>query len=169
MAGTSSVSASWELKLDVTDTLDVDLDLTSSDPRVLHSISGSSGTLTASTTPPATKVSSDTRALSAGADAIDLTAAPGRDGGTVAMTGLKVQLVKIACPSTNTAGVKFAPGASNGYALFGHAAGEVTVLPGCEMCFYWADQLADVAVGAKAIDVSSTDLDAAYSIIIVAG
>jgi len=165
-----TISAAWELKCDVTVTLDLGLDLDSATPpRTVLAIDGSYGTITAGSAVPATKAFSDTRALAAGADALDLTALPDRDGKTQDLSGLKPQLVKIKAAGTNTAAIVFKPAAADGYNLFGDADGQVTVPPGCEALFYWNDKLADVGAGAKAVEAASADADAGYSIIIVAG
>jgi len=68
-----TISAAWELKCDVTVTLDLGLDLDSATPpRTVLAIDGSYGTITAGSAVPATKAFSDTRALAAGADALEL-------------------------------------------------------------------------------------------------
>ena len=64
-----SVSAEYNLKCKVTDTPALSLDL-ASDPSFDHEISSSSGTLTASSTVPATTVWSDSRTLTAGRRAV---------------------------------------------------------------------------------------------------
>ena len=71
----------------------------------------------------------------------------GPQGVTVDFTGLKVQLIKLACPTTNTAGITVDRGASNAYNLFGadnNSAEQVEILPGCATMFYHNDKLEDV-------------------------
>lgn len=168
---THAVSVSYNLQLDVLETLDLALDLGVGTPRVTHQIASpaAAGTLNATSTPVASQVASDAGALTAGAATIDLTAAPSRDGGTVDLTGLKVQAVKIACPATNTAAVVVAVGASNGYHLFGDGDGQIAIPAGGQVLFIAPEGLPDVGAAACEIDLASADADAAYSIILVAG
>ncbi len=60
-------------------------------------------------------------------------------------------------------------GAANPYNLFGDANGEITLAPDARAVLYFAAGLPDVAGGAKEIDVSSSDVDAKYDIIMAAG
>lgn len=164
-----SVEASYNLYLRVVETLALAQDLAVNPSQTL-TLGDVKGTLTSSTTVPATKAWSDTRGLGDGADSIDLTAlARGSDLSNVDFTGLKVQLVIIAAAAANTAGIVFKDGAANPYLLFGDASGQVTLLPGTSCLLHWPDKLADVAAGAKEVDMTSTDLDAIYSMILVAG
>ena len=168
---THAVSVSWAAQLDVLETLALALDLESGTPKVTHQIStpAASGNMNATSSPAATQVVSDTRTLTAGADTIDLTAAPTRDGGTIDLSGLKVQAVKIVAKSTNTAVLIVKPGAANGYNLFGDADGQIAIPVGGQVLFVAPEGLADVAAADAEIDVASTDTDAIYSIILVAG
>lgn len=168
-----SVSAVWDAKLSVLETVDLAMDLVASDPSFTHSTGSVEATINASSTVPATKVWSDTGALVAGVATLDLTALThGTLNGTattVTFSGLKVQLVKIECPSTNTASLKVAMGAANGYNIFGATTGEMDIPQGGSLLFYGSDKLDDVSGTDKTIDLSSTHLTAAYNIILVAG
>jgi hypothetical protein len=163
-----AITAKYALLLDVEETLAMGLDL-ADDPTAKHTIPGSFGSLVATTTVPATKVISDTRSLTAGADTIDLTNMGGPYNTTVTFAALKVQLLKIKADATNSDPIVFDKGASNGYELFGDANGQITLDAGCEALFFFNESLADVSGSAKTIDVSSVDTNASYSIILVAG
>ncbi len=162
-----TVSARVNPELSVTLTMDPALDLGDGSPATTIKTGDTATTLNASSTPPATKVASDERALVAGADALDLTAAPGRDGGTVDFTGLKVQAIKIVADAGNAGPITFAKGSSNGYELYG-SSWTFDVQPGGKHVQTFEDQAPDVGAAAKAIDVSGTGTDS-YKIIIVAG
>ena len=165
-----SSSAAYDLKLTVTETIDVGLDLASNKEHQ-HKITSpaASGTLTSSTTVPVTKTFSDTFTLSSGSSTLDLTALVRDNLPNVDMTGLKVQLFKVACPSTNTAAVVVADGSSNGYEVYGDANGQVTVHQGGQDLRFVPDKLDDVAAADKTIDFTSADTDATVSVIICAG
>ena len=150
--------------LEAVETVPGPLDL-AANPSTRHRITGCHGEFDGDSTVPATKVWSDDRTLSAGADALDLTSlARGGDLAAVDATGLKLQGVKVACPATNTADVLLTTGAANGYTV-----GTVRVTPGGHHLAWFADGLADVAADAKTIDVTSGDDDAAYKVLLVFG
>lgn len=115
-----SVSAKWESKLTVDETLELGLDNVA-DPEITHQLESDSGTLDASSDPKAIKAWSAQVALSGGAAALDLTALDG--GSELAdrdFTGLKLQLIKLACPVGNSVGITFErKDASTGYNPFG--------------------------------------------------
>lgn len=166
-----AVTVNFIQELKAEESISLGLDLVSN-PTVTHQIGDNgrtSGTLTASTVVPATKAWSDTRTLSAGADALDLTALVFGNLANVTFSGLKVQNIKIKAAATNTSPIVVKPAASNGYNLFGDADGQVTLGAGAEVQVYNPDTLADVGGSAKAVDVTSADVDAIYSIILVAG
>lgn len=163
-----SVNAKYDFKLTVEETPALSEDL-ADDPTIVQKMTGANGTLTASSTVPATKSWADQRQLSAGADSLDLTALVNSARDNIDMTGLKVQLLKIKAAAENANAIKFDVGSSNGYNIFGSATSEVSVPPGGMIMLYGADGLPDVAAGAKAIDISSSDVDAIYDIQIVAG
>lgn len=164
-----AVTVSYNLFLRVTETLALAQDL-AANPDQLLTLGDIKGTLTSSTSVPATKAWSDTRGLTAGTDSIDLTALTrGSDLSDVDFTGLKVQLLIIQTAAANTADVVFKDGASNAYLLFGDASGQITLPAGTSAMFYLADKLADVSASVKQVDISSSDADAIYSMILVAG
>jgi len=162
-------SASYELKLVVTETKDFGLDL-AGNPTITHTAGTDSGTLTASTTPPATKTWSDTRALVAGADTFDLYALAGPLSTIITFNTLKVQMVKIVCPTTNSAAMTFASGDANPYNLFGVAAGTdtVTLKPGDKIELIRYDTGQDCSNVVRNVKVTGTGTDS-YHIILVAG
>ena len=130
-----SVTANWALKCDVAETLTASVDAAAS-PVVNHNAFSSKGTLTATSTVPATKVSAEEIALTAGAYTIDLSALTGTNGATVNGNGLKVQLFKFKNLGTGTAAaMTLTVGAANGYDLKGAAWSE-TVSAGQETLFY---------------------------------
>ena len=161
-----TVSAAYDLKLIVTETPALALDL-AANPDIIHQITGFAGTLNASTSVTAAAVISDTITLTAGAHTIDLTAFTRTTLAAVDFTGTKVKLYKISTAAANTAVVTFATGAANGYALFG-TAGTVILGPGECVYGYRAAQAATVSSTVKNIDVSSSDTDAIFSIVLVA-
>ena len=164
-------TAKYDFGLTVEEVKDLGLDNVA-DPTITHTLGSHAATLTASTTPPVTKTYSDELALVAGAATIDLQALPSSESTTLDFTGLKVQLVKITAPSTNTAEVTFDVGAANGYNLFGatNATDEsVAVPPGGVQMFKYTDDLEDVDATHSDVDVSSSDVDATFDIMLVAG
>lgn len=162
-----SVTASFNLDLKADEVLALGLDNVT-DPTLRHAVV-TSGTLTGSTSVPSTKAFSDQRSLAAGTDTLDLTALVGALSSAIDMTGLKVQLVKIVAAIANTEDIVIADTAATGYFIFGDASGQVTLPPGGSIMLFGNEGLPDVGAGAKDIDVTSSDLDAIYDIIIVAG
>lgn len=115
----ANVSATYDLKLSVAETVAVGLDH-AADPTTPHELTEHRATLNGTTTPAVTKVFSGTVTLTAGQASLDLTSLTGPSSTTVDFTGLKVQLVKLACPTTNTAGITVdAKDGTTGYNLFG--------------------------------------------------
>lgn len=155
MANTSTVSAAYSSTISVTETFSA---ANTVDNSILVNGISESGTLTASTTVPATKQTQYTLTMSGGTGTIDLTALPGLNvNETVDCTGLKVQLLKLKVPITNANAVTVAKGGSNGYGL--STAGttwSVPLSPGQSMLFYLADLSPDVGSGAKNLDVTGT-------------
>lgn len=129
-----------------------------------------SGTIDATTSVAATKVISAQVSLSAGAASMDLISNTyGWGGAAVTFSGLKVQLAFFQNLSTNTAAVTIADGATNGLNIFGDSSGQITLGIGAWAFFYNADRLDDVGASDKTIDFSSSDVDAAVNVILVAG
>jgi hypothetical protein len=165
-----SVSALYVMKLIATETPALGLD-NADDVPFDHDIGVTNGTLTASSTVPATKAYSDDINLVAGQATIDLSNLGGPISSTVDFTGLKVQLVYITCPATNTGGITFDVGSSNGYNLFGadSASNEsVEVMPGGAVFAYHPNNAQDVGAADEEIDVTGTGTEA-FSILLVAG
>lgn len=168
----ASVTAHYDLKLDVEEVLALSLDLADDVPHTHKTDETTRGTLTATTTPAVSKVFSKSVNLSSGAGSLDLTSLTGPAGTTVDFTGLKVHLVKLACPSTNTAGITVDRAASTAYNLFGAdnaSAEQVEVLPGASLLFYHGnDQTEDVDATHKDVQLAGTGSEA-IEVILVAG
>jgi len=120
--------------------------------RITHDQYNTSTTLGAATTPPATEAYSATLALVAGTLTIDLTALTAFNGRTLDATGLKLQAIKLNVLGANELTV--APGASNGYPLFG-GTNEVDLPAGSEILLFFNDGLPDVASGDRTITFST--------------
>lgn len=129
--------------------------------------------LTSSTTPAITKVYAQQLALTAGAATVNLTALTDGLGAAMTMVGLKVQFVAFAnkpvsgAANTDTLNVKI--GGTDGYAIFGDAASEITLAIGGWCVFYNPEGCPDVATDVDQIDVSSSDTDADFIVMIAAG
>lgn len=168
----AAVTAHYDIKLEVEETLAISQDLATDETTFTHKTTLTTrDTLNASSTPAATKTFSDSLNLSAGAATLDLTSLTGPSAVTVDFTGLKVHLVKLACPTTNTVGITVDRGASNAYNLFGEdnsSAEQVEVLPGCSMMFYMNDKTADVSASVKDVQFAGTGTES-IEIILVAG
>ena len=170
----ASVSARYNLDLRVTETLGLGLDLAADGLGVVQTIAGFSGTLHGASTVPATMVFSDTRTLAAGTDTLDLTALTKSSILTaITMTGLRVRLLMISTAAANTSPIVVAKGASNGYFVWGATSDQVTIggagtLPSA-ILLYAGQGCPAVSSSAKNITITSSDTDAIYSVIIVAG
>jgi len=162
-----SVELTYDLKISVAETPALSLD-SGTDPTITRATT-TSGKWTGSTSTPVTKNIILTDALTAGTATIDLTSMTDGVLGTKDFTGLKVQAYKITNPSTNTAALLVEDGATNGYNIFGAATRAVSVLLGQVVASVIPDQMADVSATVKTIDLTSTDLDADYTIELVAG
>jgi hypothetical protein len=117
----------------------------------------SSGTYTAASTVPVTKLASFNQALSGGAATIDLSALPGLSADeTVNFSGLKVQFAKFRNKSTNANNITLVKGGSNGWCPISTTSWTVTLGPGQEVTLALAESSADVGSGAKEIDLTGT-------------
>lgn len=115
MANTSTVSATWAQTLSVIETFSV---ANAADNTLLVNGISQGGTLTASTTPAATKQSQWTVTLSGGAATIDLTAIPGLNvNETIDGSGLKVRVLQFYAPAANANVITVSKAVSNGYGL----------------------------------------------------
>ncbi len=149
----AAVSASFQLKCNVTETLGLGLDHPT-DPNILHQVGTTAdATISGSSTVPATKAYTDTIALVGGTAMIDLQSLPGPLSTTLNFTGLKIQLVKFVNPAGNTNPINIKAGAASAYNILGNVDGEVTLEPGCSFLGYFADTLPDVAAAVSEIDV----------------
>lgn len=165
-----TVEAKFELKLDVDETLELGQDHVT-DPEVTDTLGTDDGTLNALSTPPATKRFSDQISLSTGSGSLDLTSLAGPLSTTVDFTGLKVQLVKLKCPSGNTAAIEVVTAGANGYNLFGltnATAEKVSIPPGGAAEFFCNDKLEDVDATHKGITLTGTGTES-ISVQLVAG
>lgn len=114
--------------------------------------------------PPISKAVVSEITLTAGAVTIDFTALTGANGAAVDATGLKLQYIAIINKAANAA-LSIVAGATNGYSL-GHASARYD-LPGHASNTSWIqqkfnDDLADVAAGAKTLDVTGTGTQSFY-------
>ena len=158
-----AVSVAYGFKLHTTETLEVGVAGVQSS-QVIHSNYDESATLTATTTPPVTKIVTFLLTLTAGAATINLAALIGVNGATYDLTGLRVQFLRIKNLSTaNT--MTFSEGAANGIALVGLP--EVIPFGGIVQKFY-NDSAPDIAAGDRTIDVTGTGTDTA-EVTIIAG
>lgn len=140
------------------------------DPSLVHNLGLAKLTLTPTSTPAISKAWSKRVALSSGSLTLDLTAlSRGSALDAVDLTGLKVQAALFSAPSTNTDTVLIEEGATNGYAVFGDATGEIRLAAGGSCCFYNPEGNEDVGASALAIDFTSSDVDANVDILLVAG
>ena len=115
----AAVSATYDLKLSVSETIALGL-THAADPTTSHELTQHRATLNGTSTPPVTKTYSGTVMLTAGQASLDLTSLTGPCSETRDFTGLKVQLIKLACPTANTAGITVAAkDSTTGYNLFG--------------------------------------------------
>lgn len=166
----ASVSAEYQLKCEVRETLALGLDK-ADDPSFVHSLDSPGSTLNASSTPPATKVFSDTVALVAGTKTLDLTALAGPASTSIDFTGLKVQIIAFRCPTGNTLPILVQKGAANAYNLLGadNASAEtLEVLPGDGLLLYRHDTLEDVDATHKDIKFTGNGTET-IDVILVAG
>lgn len=168
----AAVTAHWNMRLQVEETIALSEDLAQADPTYVHDIGGTRGTLNAASTPAVTKTFSDTINLVDDAATLDLTSLSGPAGTTVDFTDLKVHVVKLSCPSSNTAGITVDRGAANAYNLFGAdnaSAEQVEVLPGATHMFYHGDdQTEGVDATHSDVQFAGTGTEA-ISVMLVAG
>jgi len=160
-----SVSVNYKLRISTTETL-VSGVVAAANPVVLLDQFDLTGTLNSGTSPPATKAAYFSKALTAGAGTIDLTALTGA-GGAVDGTGLKVQLFRLSNPIANANGVTISHAASNSYGLWGSTY-SVTLQPGESVQWLGNDTAPDVAGGAKNILLTGTGSQA-FNVSIVMG
>lgn len=120
---------------------------------LVHSAFSTTKNLDATSTPAVSKCAYLTKALVAGAGTIDLTALP-HNGGTVDLTGLRVEVLKFK-NKTGNAVMTISEGASNGYEALGNA-WSIKLLAGQEATFFLNDAAPVVSGTLKTIDVAGT-------------
>ena len=168
-------TATYDFGLTVVDNADVDI-ATSFNPNLTHWIEqgspvagGTALVLTPTTVPAIAQIYGDALSLSGGALTLDLTALDQGNLPDIDMTGEKIQIFKIVANVNNTAQIKVKKGAANGYNIFQSGSSEIELGAGACVLFYAPEHLPDIAAGAKTIDFSSTDVNAALQILIVSG
>ncbi len=152
------------MDLTIKETFTTDVEAANS-PTFTHNVFNGTQTLQSSSAVPASKCIARTLALTAGALTIDLTALVGSGGVAVDFTGLKVQAVLIANPSTHD--IVFTFGASNGYLLLG-TGWKFTLKAGQKIEFFLNNLAPSVDGTHKTVDITGTGTDT-FNIELVAG
>ena len=135
--------ATWAMVLKIVETIDVSVGaaeflVVTPDPTQIHQISGMSGALDGSTTPPITKAwSSRVEIAGGGTETINLAALPGQSAISVDMEGL--ELILFLFKNNGDDAMIVADAAATGYPLFGSATGQITVPGGGAHMFYTAN------------------------------
>lgn len=152
-----SISVSYRNDVTVAQTLDsASTPSANADKRVItHQAFNDTLTLNSGSTPDVTKMAAFTKALSAGAATIDLTALTGTNGATVNGNGDKVRIFKAINPSSNANSITLTEGASNGYELAGNG-WTVVLQPGQHFTFYADEDAPTIGGSAKTIDLAGT-------------
>jgi len=133
------------------------------DRSLTHDVFNNHETRTSSSTPPVSKVYA--KKLT-GSQNLDFTALVPDVGDTIDATGLKLQYVMINNLSTAN-NVDWADGGANPYSI--NNTNPIRVPPGARLGpIYFADQLADVAAGAKAVAITA-GAGQDYEVILVFG
>ncbi len=150
----STLTAQIRMDMTVRETFD-DVDGLPTNSVLTFNAFNKSANLNATSTPPVTKRGVFTKALTAGAATIDLTAIPDDIKTAVDGTGLKVIGLMIANPSTNTNILIVSQGASNGYQLNGEN-WSLALKPGEAAIMYFSNAatMPDVDATHKNIDLS---------------
>lgn len=140
------------------------------DPLFIHLIDGlRENELTSSTDVPATKVYSASLSVAGAPTIIDLVALTDLEGDALTFLGLKIQLAFFRNPTGNNNSITIKFGATEGYNIFGDAAGIATLAPGAAILYYGANGGQDVADNADdKIDISGTGSQA-LDVLLVAG
>lgn len=131
---------------------------------VTHTEYDEAFSLSALTTPPATKVAEFLMTLDTGAFTIDLRDLTGTNAGVIDGNGLKVQVFRFKNLGANTMTLTF--GGSNPYNLLGSAF-VVDIPAGAHFMYFGNDATPDIASGAKEIDVTGTGAQTAEVTIIM--
>ncbi len=148
----TTISAAYESKITVTETFS---EAIATDNTATFAALNQTGTLTASSTVPATKHATFDFPMTAGSATINLAALTGVNSDEVVVgTGLKVQALKFTNKPTNANAITIAEGAANGYALMG--AFTITLQVGQSVLFLGNDAAPDVAAGDRLLDITGT-------------
>jgi len=137
-------------------------------PTLVHDTYKTETDLTSSTTPAITKVASFLTTLSGGAATIDLTALTNSGdtaGGSLDLTGLKVQAIYFETTSGDSA-ITITTGASNGYNLGGDASFSYKLAGGESCMFSWNETSQDVATADATIDLAGTGTDSIQCVLV---
>ena len=165
----ASVQVQYKARVDVTEVPDLGID-GYTDPTIAASLGTTSlVTLDGSSTPSVDSLYSDELTCTGGTDTLDLDALDRGNLPNLSLNGKTPQVIFIKANSANNAGgVKIEAGATEGYPLFGHSAGEVTLFPGMEIVLYGNNKLAEVTSNTDdKIDYTGTSGDK-INIVIVA-
>lgn len=151
-----SIAVTRVIQLSVVETLEGEF-IDPADATITINQLNTSESLSSSTTPPATKVSTGQIALSGGAITLDLTSLPDSNGvaGAIDGTGLKVQSYIFRNPEANANDITLTEGAANGYELHGNT-WKIALRPGEIISCQLQDGAPDIAAGAKDIDITGT-------------
>lgn len=145
-----SVNTSWGLKIDSNETLESNVDGATS-PVVVHNGFSTSGTYTATSTVPVTRVSYQSYVQAGATDTLDLRVLVGTNGIAVDGNGLHVQLFKMKnTHASNNVTLSF--GTATSYDMLG-AAFTFTLEPGMECLFNLVDK------PTQAIDATHKHMD----------
>lgn len=151
------MSIAVEIKAQVTTTETLTGDDLIADTQIVHSGYDVSRSLTASTTPDATKCSYQTVAMTLGAATVDLTSLL-LNGVAVTLTALKPRVVRVTALVANSGSVTVAKGASNGYDGMGSAF-SVTLEPGQSFMFEFYTTGNAVGGSNKTLDLTGSGTD----------
>lgn len=162
------VKLEFDPKVKVTEKLDIGIDGVTNQEHILQ-IASLAASFSPTTTVPVTKAFKDQVALTAGAVTLDLNVLVRDNLPDVSGDGLKVQVIIIHNPNTNTGTMTFVPGGTNGYNIFGAATASVPVSIGGTVVLFGNDKWDDINTSTnKTIDVTGTGTES-FEIIIAMG
>lgn len=138
------------------ETIEANVPFAAANSRVItHGLFNSSETLTGSTAVPVVVPVYTEFALSSGALTIDLRSILGSGNSPFDLNGMKVQVVKLRCKSSNANPITISEGATNGYELLGNGF-TFQLKPSQEITMHLKDLSPDVGASAKTIDLTGT-------------
>lgn len=157
--------------LRVKQVLDVALDGVTNQEHVLEIADLAGEILSNDKDMPCTSAYIDQRSLTAGADSLDLTALVRTNLDNLDWTGLKVRFVAVYGASTNTGVIVVFQSASGTPYYFADSSFAWHIVPGGWTLWHSPESTIqpDVSATVKDIDFGSADVDAAYTILMVAG